>query len=98
MTEEDIMHKQMGGIRIEMNILSETLPAKKTLAIESTIREMKNTFDKLIISRLDAAGERIFELEDIKIVISQSAKGKHQLNYEKKKKKQKKYPRIAWIK
>ena len=70
MTEEDSMHKQMGDIRIEMKILSETLPAKKkktttTLAIESTIREMKNTFDKLIISRLDAAGERISELEDI---------------------------------
>ena len=69
MTEEDSMHKQMGDIRIEMKILSETLLAKKkkkkTLAIESTIKEMKNTFDKLIISGLDAAGERISELEDI---------------------------------
>lgn len=43
-----------------------TEPNRK-LEVRDTVRGMKNAFDGLITDRLDAAAERIFEVEDISV-------------------------------
>ena len=46
---------------------------REMLDIKSTETEMKNAFDR-VISRLDTAEERIFELEDVSVEISKTEK------------------------
>ena len=54
------------------------------LEIKSTVTEMKNAFDGLI-SRLDTAEERIFELEDISTETFKMEKQREKRLGEKKK-------------
>ena len=62
MDEVDNMQEKMGNVSREMEILRKN--HKEMLEIKNTVTEMKKAFDELT-NRLDMAGERISELEDM---------------------------------
>lgn len=61
----------MGNVSREIRILRKS--HKEILEIKNTVTEMKNAFDGLI-SRLDTAEERTYDLEDVSIESSETKK------------------------
>ena len=80
MDKIDSMQEQMGDVSGDRNSKNQT----EMLEIKSTVTEMKNAFDGLI-SRLDTAEERIFELEDISTETFKMEKQREKRLGEKKK-------------